>query len=104
MRKWKRFTLIALVAMALVFAGAVVAALALEPAAPPVPAAHTIPWHVIASGGQTMSNSSYTMLSTTGQPVTGQSSSASYSLLSGYWQGFQAIVRDLFMPFIVGNP
>lgn len=101
MRKWKRFMLIALVVMALVFAGAVVAALALEPAAP---AQNSLTWQVVASGGATMSSASYTMLSTAGQPAAGPVSGDSYTLLSGYWQNFQAVVRSVLLPFIVGNP
>ena len=65
MRKWKRFSLIVLVAALLLFIAAVVAALALEPAAP---AATDLSWKVIASGGATMSSPNYTMLSTAGQP------------------------------------
>lgn len=101
MHKWKRLALIVLLVAALAFAGAVVAALALEPSAP---AADSLSWQVIASGGQTMSGGSYTMLSTVGQPVAGQATGGSYTLMSGYWQTFQAAVRSILLPFIVGNP
>lgn len=101
MRTWKRLLLIVTVALLLLFVAAVVAALALEPAAP---AATDLSWQVIASGGQTMSSASFTMLSTSGQPVTGTASGASYTVLSGYWYGFQEFIRTLLMPFIVGNP
>ena len=43
-------------------------------------------------------------MSTTGQPVAGQTSGDAFAVLSGYWQGFQEVIRSLFMPFIVGNP
>jgi hypothetical protein len=84
----------------LLLAVAVVAALALEPAAP---AATDLSWQVIASGGQTMSSASFTLMSTAGQPVAGPAGSSGFSLLSGYWQSFQAAVRSLFLPFSIGS-
>ncbi|MBK8909205.1 MAG: hypothetical protein IPM60_15385 [Rhodospirillales bacterium] len=75
MRTWKRILMLALVAALLLFAVAVVAALALDPAAP---AANSVTWQVVASGGQTMSSASYTMMSTAGQPVAGQVSGDNY--------------------------
>ena len=85
----------------LLFVVAVAAALALEPAAP---AATALSWQVIASGGQTMSSSSYTMMSTAGQPVAGAAEGANHTLLSGFWYGFQETVRRLLLPFITGSP
>jgi len=58
-----------------------------------------ISWDVIASGGTTMSGSSYTMLSTTGQAVAGPSSGTEYTLLSGYWQKF---ISEILLPIIFG--
>lgn len=98
-RRWKRLVLIGAVILLLLFAGAVVAALALEPAAP---AAADLSWQVIAAGGATMSSSSYTLLSTTGQPVAGAVSGANHSLLSGYWYGFQEFVRTVLLPILIG--
>lgn len=98
MRKWKRFVVISLVILLAVFAVAVVAALALEPAAP---SAAQVGWQVIANGGTTMSSPSFTMLSTAGQPATGTSTSSGYQLLSGYWNGFQQFVWDVLLPIIV---
>lgn len=80
---------------------AVVAALAL-PAAPAAPAATSLDWQVVGSGGTAMSSASFTLQSTTGQAVAGPSSSASYSLLSGFWQSFQAAVREIFLPVSIG--
>lgn len=99
MRRWKRFGAIALVVVVLVMAVAVFASLAMEPAATD---AFGIDWKVLASGGTTMSSASYTMMSTTGQPATGTSSGADYTVMSGYWYGLMEIVRNLFMPFITG--
>lgn len=98
-RKWKRFLLLVLVIGLLLFVVAVVAALALEPAAP---AAADLSWQVIAAGGTTMSSSSFTLMSTTGQPVAGTAAGANYSLLSGYWYGFQEFVRTVLLPIIMG--
>lgn len=101
MRRGKRLAVIGLMVALLLFVAAVVAALALEPAAP---TATDLSWQVVAAGGQTMSSSSYTLLSTAGQPVAGTASGGSYSVLSGYWYGFQEFVRTLLLPFIVGSP
>lgn len=100
-RRRKRLRLVALAIGLLLFAGVVVVASAFEPAAP---AAAGLNWQVVASGGQTMSSLSYTLLSTTGQPVTGAASGGGYSMLSGYWYGFQEFVRTILLPFIVGSP
>lgn len=56
-------------------------------------------WDVIASGGTTMSSSSFILLSTTGQPVAGPSSGTDHTLLSGYWQAF---VDKVLLPIIFG--
>ena len=101
MRRGKRLAVIGLMVALLLFVAAVVAALALEPTAP---AATDLSWPVVAAGGQTMSSSSYTLLSTAAQPVAGTASGGSYSVLSGYWYGFQEFVRTLLLPFIVGSP
>lgn len=98
MRKWKRFAVIALLLVVLLMAGAVVAALAMEPAAP---SANSIDWQVIASGGATMESASFTMFSTTGQPVAGTASSSGFTVLSGYWTGFQTFIRNVFLPVIM---
>lgn len=100
MRNWKRLLTAGLLLAVLLFGAAVVAALALPgPAAPAAPP--DLSWQVIASGGTTLSSASYTMLSTTGQPVAGQASSANYSLLSGYWTGFQEFVRTILLPVLL---
>lgn len=101
MGKWKRVSIALLVVVLLLFGVAVVAALAL-PAAPATPAAgYDLTWQVVASGGQTMSGGSFRLYSTAGQPVAGPAGSANYSLLSGYWQSFQAAVRNILLPVIL---
>ena len=54
-------------------------------------------------GGATMSSANYLMLSTAGQPVSGTAASGNYSLLSGYWYGFQDFVRTILLPAIMGG-
>ncbi len=52
----------------------------------------SIPTMVIAGGGNTMSSSSFSMVSTLGQPtVLGNSSSANYSSYPGFWYTLLAI-------------
>ncbi|CUS06351.1 protein of unknown function [Candidatus Promineifilum breve] len=67
-------------------------------------AAADLGWQVIAAGGSTMSSSSYTLLSTTGQPVAGAASGADHTLLSGYWYGFQQFVWTVLLPVVMGSP
>lgn len=101
MNKWKRILAISLVLVLGLLFVAVVAALAL-PAEPTAPVATSLDWQVIGSGGTTMSSASYTLQSTAGQAVAGPSSSANYSLLSGFWQSFQAAIREIFLPVSIG--
>ena len=103
MRNGKRLLTVALLLAALLFGLAVVAALAL-PAGPSAAAAPPdLSWLVIAAGGATMSSANYLMLSTAGQPVSGTAASGNYSLLSGYWYGFQDFVRTILLPAIMGG-
>lgn len=105
MRQWKRLMLGGALILGVVLAAAMVLALVLPAPAAAAPAAldaYDITWDVVASGGATMSSSSYTMMSTAGQPVAGgPASSAGYSLYSGYWYAFQGFVRQLFLPLVL---
>lgn len=103
MNRWKRLLLGGLLVVVVVFVGAVALAILLPAPAAAAPTATDLTWQVVASGGQTMSSTSYTMLSTSGQPVAGPASSSSYSLLSGFWQSFQAAIQEIFLPVIVGD-
>ena len=60
-----------------------------------------ITWDVIANGGSTMSSDSFNLVSTSGQAYVGETSSASYSLTSGFWSYWVSYVRDVFMPLIL---
>jgi ABC-type nitrate/sulfonate/bicarbonate transport system permease component len=59
-------------------------------------------WNAVANGGTTMSSSSYTLLSTSGQPVTGESAGAGYTLISGYWTGLRTFISEIFLPIVRG--
>ncbi|UCC79633.1 MAG: hypothetical protein JSW64_15435 [Candidatus Zixiibacteriota bacterium] len=48
---------------------------------------YQIDWYVIASGGGQMSSTNFNVNGTVGQPIIGTSSSASYTIESGYWVG-----------------
>lgn len=58
-------------------------------------------WDVVGSGGTTMTSTSYTVLSTTGQPVVGETSSAGYTLQSGYWAGVKEWIYRIFLPLVL---
>lgn len=63
-----------------------------------------VSWEVVANGGTTMSSSSFVLLSTTGQPVVGEASSTSYSLMSGYWTGIvmdiEKFIGEILLPIV----
>lgn len=103
MNRWKRLLLGGLAVVAVIAVALVALALVLPAPAAASPTATDLSWQVIASGGQTVSSSSYTMLSTAGQPVAGPASSTNYSLLSGYWQSFQAAIREIFLPIVLAD-
>ncbi len=103
MKKWRRIPLLFLALFVVLFAAwvtisAIVPGAMAEPAAP---MAHELTWDVVANGGATMSSSSYTLLSTAGQPVAGRSASSGYNLLSGYWAGIQEFMTEVFLPIIM---
>ena len=58
---------------------------------------YALNWNVAASGGGTISSTSYQLSSTIGQPTTSVSSGASYEVRSGFWQEF---IYKLFLPLI----
>jgi hypothetical protein len=49
---------------------------------------YNIPWYVIATGGGEGNSANYSLNATVGQTATDQGSSASYTVLHGYWQNF----------------
>jgi hypothetical protein len=59
-------------------------------------------WNVVANGGTTMSSASYTLLSTSGQPVAGESAGGSYTLISGYWADLRTFISEIFLPAVRG--
>jgi ABC-type nitrate/sulfonate/bicarbonate transport system permease component len=86
--------------LALLLAGAVAAAADPAPAQPDEPAAFSLTWDIVANGGTAMSSAHYTMLSTAGQAVTGQSNSAAYGVHSGFWYGLTDYINRVFMPML----
>ena len=58
-------------------------------------------WDVVANGGTTMRSGSFVLLSTIGQSATGEASSSSYMLRSGYWIGIVEIFEEILLPIIV---
>jgi hypothetical protein len=62
-------------------------------------ASYSLPWEAFAGGGSlTASSASYSMQSTFGQAVTGETGSASYDVCSGFWCGIKEWVWDVFLP------
>ena len=59
-------------------------------------------WNAVANGGTTMSSTSYTLLSTSGQPVVGESAGAGYTLISGYWTDLRTFIAEIFLPIVRG--
>ena len=91
------------VGVGLVGAWVLLALLATAASAEPLSASDSfaITWDVIANGGTTMSSTSYTLVSTSGQAYVGETSSANYSLYSGFWSYWVSYVRDVFLPLIL---
>lgn len=59
----------------------------------------TLDWWVIASGGGTAQVSAYTLDSTIGQAVVGQSSVSTFNLCVGFW--CSEVIYRLFLPLIL---
>jgi hypothetical protein len=65
-----------------------------------VSAAYDLSWHVIAGGGGKMEGTQYTLQGTTGQALTGQTSSSGHTLCSGFWCGVEAEYR-VYLPLVL---
>ena len=103
MRKRKRLSMVFLAGGLLLAGTLLVLVLAVAPIAAELgstSASYDLSWDVIASGGTTMSSSSYSMLSTSGQSVVGEASSSSNTLLSGYWHGVSNFIYEVLLPLI----
>lgn len=59
----------------------------------------TLDWSVIASGGGTSQAAAYTLSSTIGQAVVGQSSVSTLNLCVGFW--CSEVIYRLFLPLIL---
>jgi hypothetical protein len=57
--------------------------------------------YVVASGGGRMAGTSYTLLSTAGQPVADPSGGDEYTLTSGFWgEGKLTVVHKTYLPLV----
>jgi hypothetical protein len=71
------------------------------PLAPNMDSTHfALNWNVSASGGGTIESTHFTVSSTIGQPVTGETSSARYNVCTGYWCWWEYIA-NIFLPLII---
>lgn len=61
---------------------------------------YTINPQTVASGGETVAAGPYTIEASAGQPLIGESGSASYSIYSGFWRQIRAAVHNLFLPLV----
>jgi len=60
---------------------------------------YSLAWYALAGGGGRVASASYAMNSTVGQAAVGLSGSASYRVLSGYWQNWPDY--HIFLPLIL---
>lgn len=104
MQFWKQNGKLLLLVLVVILLGWLALTLAAPPAAagPQTAQAVNLSWNVVANGGSTMSSTSYTIVSTSGQPVAAESASGSYSMISGYWAGLRAFISDVFLPAVYG--
>jgi hypothetical protein len=54
----------------------------------------------ITSGGETVAAGPYTIQASAGQPLIGESGSASYTICSGFWCQIRAALSKLFLPLV----
>lgn len=106
MQKRKRFYMaLVVVGVLLIGAVALLAFSVVSAVAEPLPDSpnFSFTWDVVGSGGTTMSSASYTVLSTSGQAVVGETSSTGYTLQSGYWTGIKEWIYKIFLPLVMKN-
>jgi hypothetical protein len=61
---------------------------------------YAVDWDHAGTGGASMSSSTYRLSGTAAQPVTGISTSSTYSLCTGYWCGTDAHY-PIYLPVIL---
>ena len=66
-------------------------------------ATYTLTPDVIASGGQASASTSYSFVSTVGQPLIGSNGSAAYSMCSGFWCEIVGAYK-VYLPTVLKNP
>ena len=107
----KKVFITLLVVTTIVLLTGIVTALSMPaPATPSMPetsvplgssASYQLNWEVMANGGSTMSSTSFTLYSTSGQNVTTTMSSSSYTLKNGFWHGVFEDIYNVFLPLIL---
>lgn len=104
MRIWKKNKKIMLIVVAALLLVWIILTLSLPRAAASPQAVQTfdLSWNAVANGGTTMSSASYTLLSTSGQPLAGVSAGSSYTLLGGYWADLRTFIWEIFLPVVHG--
>ncbi len=103
LKRRRKYATWLVIGVGVIGAGVLLALLVTSAIAEPLSASDSfeITWDVIANGGTTMSSTSYTLVSTSGQAYVGETSSVSYSLYSGFWSYWVRYVRDVFLPLIL---
>jgi len=104
MRIWKQNGKLLLLVVAAVLLIWIILTLSLPRAvaSPQVVQTFDLSWNVLANGGTTMSSASYTLHSTSGQPIAGESAGSSYTLISGYWTDLRTFISEIFVPAVRG--
>lgn len=74
--------------------------LAIQAAHAATPAAYTLDWWTVDSGGGTSQAGNYTLSGTVGQSEPGSLNGAGYSLAGGFWANLQAALEKIFLPLV----
>jgi hypothetical protein len=61
---------------------------------------YAVDWDQTSAGGASMSSSTYRLNGTAAQPVTGISTSSTYSLCTGYWCGIES-QYPIYLPVVL---
>ncbi len=102
MQRWRKKRKLLLFVMAMVLLAGILLVISAAQMAAGAQAEQTfnLSWNVVANGAATMSSTSYTLLSTSGQPIAGESASVSYSLTNGFWADLRTFISDIFLPVV----
>ncbi len=73
------------------------------PALAQVSANYDLSWRVTAGGGGRSVGTSYTLIGTIGQPLTGQMFDGDQTLCSGFWCGGESGGYHIYLPLLLRN-